>query len=175
MASGQLAGDVVPVMVHADSDRIVQALVNLLGNAVKFSPRGGTVSLTVTRENDQALFSVADTGRGIPADRLESIFERFRQVDASDARETGGTGLGLPIARGIVEQHGGRMWAESQAGGSTFRFTLALAADNREASQPVEGEAAKPRAARLLSKTGASVQARPRRSTPRIAAGSDVV
>ncbi len=133
-ASAEAAGvvlrsDMDDVTVLADADRIVQALVNLLGNAVKFSSRGGLVTVTVRRDGERALFSVADTGRGIPADRLEGIFERFRQVDASDAREKGGTGLGLPIARGIVDQHGGRMWAESLEGeGSTFHFTLPLAA-----------------------------------------------
>lgn len=80
---------------------------------------------------EDALFSVIDSGRGIPADRLESVFERFRQVDASDAREKGGTGLGLPIARGIVDQHGGRMWAQSTEGeGSAFRFALPLSGNS---------------------------------------------
>jgi signal transduction histidine kinase len=119
---------VAPIGVMADPDRIVQVLVNLLGNAVKFSPRGGVVSIAVTRDHRCAIFSVTDAGRGIPAERLEGIFERFRQVDASDAREKGGAGLGLPIARGIVERHGGRIWAESGAGrGSVFRFTLPVA------------------------------------------------
>jgi signal transduction histidine kinase len=123
-----LRSDVPPLTVFADSDRIVQALVNLLGNAVKFSTRGGVVTVTASSDDEGALFSVTDTGRGIPADRLEGIFERFRQVDASDAREKGGTGLGLPIARGIVDQHGGRMWVESREGrGSTFHFTLPVA------------------------------------------------
>ena len=127
-----LRSDTAALTVLADADRIVQALVNLLGNAVKFSPRGAVVTLTVSPQDDDALFSVRDNGRGIPADRLEAIFERFRQVDASDAREKGGTGLGLPIARGIVEQHNGHMWAESRAGqGSTFRFTLPLAGEPR--------------------------------------------
>jgi signal transduction histidine kinase len=133
-----LRSDVADLTVLADADRIVQALVNLLGNAVKFSDRGGVVTLTVERHRDGVLFSVGDRGRGIPADRLESIFERFRQVDASDARERGGTGLGLPIARGIVEQHGGRMWAESGAGvaGSTLRFALPRAGMDRERRRP---------------------------------------
>lgn len=127
-AGVSLRSEVQPVAVLADADRIVQALVNLIGNAVKFSTAGGVVSVTVVADRDVALFSVRDTGRGIPADRLESIFERFRQVDSSDAREKGGTGLGLPIARAIVDRHGGRMWAESDEGaGSTFRFTLPLA------------------------------------------------
>jgi signal transduction histidine kinase len=123
-----LRNDAARIMVFADPDRIVQALVNLLGNAVKFSTRGGVVTVTASSDDEGALFSVTDTGRGIPADRLEGIFERFRQVDASDAREKGGTGLGLPIARGIVDQHGGRMWVESREGrGSTFHFTLPVA------------------------------------------------
>jgi signal transduction histidine kinase len=126
--------------VLADADRIVQALVNLLGNAVKFSPRGGVVTLTVSPHDDGALFSVRDYGRGVPADRLEAIFERFRQLDASDAREKGGTGLGLPIARGIVEQHKGRMWADSRAGeGSTFQFTLPLAGEPRKLARQRAG------------------------------------
>src|SRR6185436_12303227 len=78
------------------------------------------------RDGD-ALVSVADRGRGIPAEHLETVFERFRQVDASDRREKGGTGLGLAISRAIVEQHAGRIWAESEPGaGATFRFTLPL-------------------------------------------------
>ncbi len=124
------------VTVLADSDRIIQVLVNLLGNAIKFSTAGSTVTVTVTHEQHGALFSVKDAGRGIPADRLESVFERFRQVNASDAREKGGTGLGLPIARGIVKQHGGRMWAESHDGqGSTLRFTLPIASSDHKQAE----------------------------------------
>jgi signal transduction histidine kinase/CheY-like chemotaxis protein len=127
-ASVTLAADVqADVTVSVDSDRILQVLVNLLGNAIKFSPRSSTITIRVTSEQGQARFSVTDTGRGIPADRLESIFERFRQVDSSDAREKGGSGLGLAIARNIVEHHGGQMRVESELGqGSTFYFTLPL-------------------------------------------------
>jgi len=115
-------------VLYVDGDTIVQVLVNLLGNAIKFSPRWSTVTITVALKTGQALISVTDTGRGIPADRLETIFERFRQVDSSDAREKGGSGLGLAIARNIVEHHGGEMGVESQIGrGSTFHFTLPLA------------------------------------------------
>ncbi|HSZ14636.1 MAG TPA: ATP-binding protein [Solirubrobacteraceae bacterium] len=131
-AGVSLRSDTAELTVLADVDRIVQALVNLLGNAVKFSPRGGSVAVAVRPRGDLALFSVRDNGRGIPADRLESIFERYRQVDASDAREKGGTGLGLPIARGIVEQHDGRMWAESPGRGSTLYFTLPLVSQARK-------------------------------------------
>jgi PAS domain S-box-containing protein len=108
-----------------DPDRILQTLTNLLGNAIKFSPPGGTVLASVDRDGDDVVFNVTDEGRGIPSDKLETIFERFQQVDASDSREKGGTGLGLAICRSIVEQHGGRIWAQSVVGeGSTFAFVL---------------------------------------------------
>jgi PAS domain S-box-containing protein len=123
----KLQSEVTDLLVSADTDRAIQALVNLLGNAIKFSPPGSTVTTAVCEDGGWARFSVADHGRGIPAERLETVFERFRQVDASDAREKGGTGLGLPIARSIIEHHGGRMWAESTPGhGSAFHFTLPL-------------------------------------------------
>jgi signal transduction histidine kinase len=123
----KLAAQADRLTVLADSDRVVQTLVNLLANALKFSPAGSTVTVTVEEEGQYALFSVRDHGRGIPAERLQRIFERFEQVDSSDAREKGGAGLGLPIARSIVEQHGGRIWAKSLEGnGSTFNFTLPL-------------------------------------------------
>jgi PAS domain S-box-containing protein len=113
-------------VVRADGERIVQALTNLLSNAVKFSPRGGTVRVTAVPVGDRVELRVDDEGRGIPPDKLESIFRRFEQVDASDARQRGGTGLGLAIARSIVERHGGRLWAVSagEGTGSSFRFTL---------------------------------------------------
>ncbi len=139
-ASADAAGvavrsEVQPVTVTADPDRVVQVLVNLLGNAVKFSARGDTVAVTVGPDAQGARFDVRDHGRGIPAEQQQCIFERFCQVNASDARERGGTGLGLPIARGLVEQHGGRLWVQSLVGeGSTFAFTLpAVAADGAPA------------------------------------------
>jgi signal transduction histidine kinase len=121
------------IQLNADPDRIIQVLTNLLGNAIKFSPRGSTVWLSVelslplspSPPLPTVLFKVKDQGRGIPADKLESIFERFHQVDASDSRKKGGTGLGLAICRSIVQQHGGRIWVESTLGeGSSFYFTL---------------------------------------------------
>jgi PAS domain S-box-containing protein len=111
--------------LEADPDRILQVLTNLLSNAIKFSPPESEVSLTTEAGEGEVVFRVRDAGRGIPPDRLESIFERFSQVDSSDAREKGGTGLGLAICRSIVQQHGGRIWVESTPGeGSTFTFTL---------------------------------------------------
>ena len=114
--------------VQCDAGRIIQALTNLISNAIKFSPPGESVQVRVERRNADAVFSVEDRGRGIPPEHLEGIFERFRQVYDSDAREHGGTGLGLAISRGIVQQHGGRIWADSRpGGGAVLRFTLPLA------------------------------------------------
>jgi len=109
-----------------DADRILQVLTNLLSNAIKFSPPGTEIHLRSRRiDANEAEIQVRDQGRGIPADKLESIFERFHQVDASDSRAMGGTGLGLAICRSIIAQHGGRIWATSiPTKGSTFHFTL---------------------------------------------------
>ena len=121
-----LAVSPVTAELWVDPDRIMQTLTNLLSNALKFSPAGATVTLTAERRGNEVLFSVRDEGRGIPADKLESIFERFHQLDSADSREKGGTGLGLAICRSIVEQHhDGRIWAESAPGeGATLSFTL---------------------------------------------------
>jgi PAS domain S-box-containing protein len=117
-----------PVLVDADSDFLVRAFTNLLGNAVKFSPAGATVTITAEVTGDQVAVAVTDRGRGIPPDRVDRVFERFEQVDASDAREKGGTGLGLAITRSIVERHGGRIEVASTLGeGSVFTVTLPVA------------------------------------------------
>jgi len=130
--------------VFVDQDRIVQTLTNLLSNAVKFSSPGGTVWLTAEPDGDQVRFAVRDEGRGIPADKLDAVFGRFQQVDSSDARQKGGSGLGLAICRGIVQQHGGRIWVESALGrGSTFAFTLPRAPGPAQADGPA-GEGAGP-------------------------------
>lgn len=113
--------------VSMDVDRILQTLTNLIGNAVKFAPAETTITLGAECAGLMLLVRVADRGRGIPTDKLSVIFERFQQVDGSDAREKGGTGLGLAICRSIVKQHGGAMWVESEIGhGSTFLFTIPL-------------------------------------------------
>ncbi|MDB4947610.1 MAG: multi-component transcriptional regulator, winged helix family [Gemmatimonadetes bacterium] len=123
-----------------DPDRICQVLVNLLSNAIKFSSAGDTVWVHTRVEDGTLRMSVRDMGRGIPADKLESIFERFQQVDSSDARQKGGTGLGLAICREIVAQHAGRVWVESAAGeGSTFHVALPPC-ESRPAGAVVVGE-----------------------------------
>ncbi|MFB2939037.1 PAS domain S-box protein [Aerosakkonemataceae cyanobacterium BLCC-F154] len=115
------------IQIWADRDRIIQTLVNLLSNAIKFSPPESTVTISAQEQSDRILFQVQDCGRGIPTEKLETIFGRFQQVDASDSRTKGGTGLGLAICRNIVQQHGGRIWVESVLGeGSTFYFTLPI-------------------------------------------------
>ncbi len=116
-----------PYGLVGDGDRLIQVMTNLLSNAIKFSPRDSTVWLGVEQDaaSETLLFWVQDEGRGIPAEQLERIFERFHQVNASDARQKGGTGLGLPICRTIIQQHGGTIWAESALGqGSRFCFTV---------------------------------------------------
>jgi two-component system, chemotaxis family, sensor kinase Cph1 len=112
-----------PPKIDADSRRISQVLSNLLGNAIKFTPESGTITLCA-QPNDGALsITIGDTGRGIPPEDLPHIFDRYWRPKRS---ETEGTGLGLYIARGIVEAHGGQIWAESSPRGATFVFTLPL-------------------------------------------------
>jgi signal transduction histidine kinase len=111
--------------VLADAARMQQVLSNLVGNAIKFTPRGGRITLRAAAEPGEVRVAVSDTGPGIPADQLPHVFGRFWQGGRADSR---GIGLGLAIARGIVEAHRGRIWVESQPGtGSTFYFTLPVA------------------------------------------------
>ena len=112
--------------VLADKPRLGQVLVNLLHNAIKFTPPGGEIILKARQQEEMVLFSVQDTGKGIPAGDLTRVFERFYKTDP--ARSGGGTGLGLAIARHLVEAHHGEIWVESQEGkGSTFFFTIPVA------------------------------------------------
>jgi signal transduction histidine kinase/DNA-binding response OmpR family regulator len=114
------------VTFESDPDRMQQVLVNLFSNAIKFSPRGSTIRVVGTAEGDHLLLRIEDSGRGVPADKLETIFDRFQQVEPSDSRQKGGTGLGLAICRSILTQHGGAIWAErndvtgSGRAGTTF-------------------------------------------------------
>jgi PAS domain S-box-containing protein len=130
-----LAVEPISIDLWADPDRVIQTLTNLLNNAIKFSPPHTTVWLKAERKDGESkihsdptpyiLFQIMDQGIGIPEDKLDAIFDRFQQVDLSNARNQGGTGLGLTICREIVQQHGGQIWAESEFGqGSTFYFTL---------------------------------------------------
>lgn len=147
-----LVNQPLDIQLWVDADYIVQALTNLISNAIEFSSPGGNVLLTVQPQKQppklppkerkstkskaakvaqldagsiEILFQVRDEEQGIPAHKLETIFERFQQVDSSDSRKKGGTGLGLTICRKIIEQHGGKIWVDSTLGvGSTFLFTL---------------------------------------------------
>lgn len=113
--------------VWADPRRVRQVLNNLLENAIKYAPNGGQITVTCEVEADCVVVSIADQGQGIPREFLERVFDRFFQVDGANTRAMGGSGLGLAIAKGIVQAHGGAIWAESQAGqGSVFRFTLPI-------------------------------------------------
>jgi two-component system phosphate regulon sensor histidine kinase PhoR len=122
--------------VRGDEDRLGQVLVNLIHNAVKFSPNGGRVVVGVREEGGELRIWVSDLGVGVPRADLARIFERFYKVDRARVRGRGGTGLGLSIARHVVDSHGGRIWAESEEGsGSTFVFTMPVAP-----SGPIAGE-----------------------------------
>lgn len=113
------------VFVDIDPDRIVQVLDNIMNNAIKYSPDGGTISTKMEVKTDHVMLSIKDEGLGIPEEDLEAIFERFYRVDRARSRAMGGSGLGLAISREVVEQHGGRIWAESiERKGTTFYVTL---------------------------------------------------
>jgi signal transduction histidine kinase len=118
-----------PILVLADEDRILQVLTNLMGNALQYTPPNGTVTVSIERDKNEVRISVRDTGFGIPAEHLNHIFDRFYRVDKSRSRAHGGSGIGLTIAKHLVEAHGGRIWAESagENKGSAFIFTLPLA------------------------------------------------
>ncbi len=122
----QLPGDLPDA--HIDAHRIAQVLTNLMSNAIKFSPAGGGIELSATTEGASIRVAVRDHGAGIAANDLPKLFRKFQQVDSSSTRKVGGTGLGLVISKGIVEQHGGHIGVESTPGeGSTFWFTIPTA------------------------------------------------
>ena len=123
-------------IVAGDRDRLIQVVSNLVNNAVKYSPEGGTVTLSSRVEGRYALISVTDTGIGIPEDEIGHVFERFRRVRSGAAQSIPGTGLGLTIVKQIVEMHGGKIWVESALGhGSSFHFTIPLAPEGAGALQ----------------------------------------
>jgi PAS domain S-box-containing protein len=171
-AGVQLIHDTTKVEITADPDRLLQVLTNLLSNAVKFSPPNSPVSVMLRPGITGVILSIIDHGRGIPVDKLESIFGRFQQVDASDSRQKGGSGLGLAICRTIVMQHSGRIWAErNPVRGSTFRVFLPYQpAPLTSSGGPMETDSAqgtvvladanaetRPRIAALLARHGYSV------------------
>ena len=114
--------------INVDKDRIIQVLTNLVGNALQYTPSGGKVTLLVRREPSDLLFSVKDSGIGISADQIPLIFNRFYRTDKSRTRTSGGSGIGLTIARALVKVHQGKIWAESmgEGKGSTFSFQIPL-------------------------------------------------
>src|SRR6266536_1646306 len=126
--------------ITADLERIHQVLFNLLDNAFRFTPTGGMVSVGAVRENGGCEVRVEDTGPGIPPEHLGLVFERFYRIDPSRSRGDGGTGIGLAIARSVVEAHGGRIWAESGDGrGATFRFVLPMAGPRENVGERSNG------------------------------------
>jgi len=123
----QVSADVSPQLptVRGDAERLSQVFINLLHNAIKFTPPGGKVRVEARSLGDECLVEVSDTGIGIPAQELPKVFDKFYQVDSSTTRRESGTGLGLAICRELVTAHGGRIWAESVKGeGATLKFTL---------------------------------------------------
>jgi signal transduction histidine kinase len=128
--------------INADKIRLRQVMINLVNNAIKFTEKGD-IAIRVTREENNILISVKDSGMGIPTDHLEAVFQEFTQVDTTTTRKAGGTGLGLPISRKLIEMHSGRLWVESNGmegpeGGSTFYVFLPIEAKINEALPKVK-------------------------------------
>jgi two-component system phosphate regulon sensor histidine kinase PhoR len=117
-------GHDIPV-VSIDNRRILQVLMSLIHNAIKFTADGGSVDVRTRRDERGVLVEVQDNGSGIPPNEIPKVFDTFRQLDGSSTRKWGGLGIGLAMAKHIVEQHGGRIWAESEEGkGALFSFVL---------------------------------------------------
>jgi two-component system, OmpR family, sensor histidine kinase VicK len=115
-------------VVNVDIDKTALAFGNMLGNAIRFSPEGADITIGVTKDGDQVLSWVQDQGIGIPADKLQKIFEEFYQIEPPNTRHYGGLGIGLTIAKGLIEVQGGKIWAESdgEGKGSTFKVLLPM-------------------------------------------------
>ncbi|MBM3309418.1 MAG: ATP-binding protein, partial [Candidatus Altiarchaeales archaeon] len=121
--SKKIAGKLPQVL--ADKERLMLVVENLVGNAIKFTPQGGKIEVTASKDGDFVLVEVRDTGIGIPEEDKEKVFEKYYQVKSGSVTSTGGSGLGLVICKSIVEDLGGKIWVESKLGkGSTFKFTL---------------------------------------------------
>lgn len=119
---GTVGGDII---IYGDRDRLIRVLVNLLGNAVKFSPDGSSIRVEGSENDEASIVRVKDNGRGIPANAVDTIFDRFTQVESDDATKLGGSGLGLSICKAIIEAHGGKIGVESTVGkGSTFWMSI---------------------------------------------------
>jgi signal transduction histidine kinase len=110
--------------IWGDEDRLVQVIMNLLINAIKFTPRKGKITIRGMDHIDHVKISISDTGIGIPAEKLTTVFNRFYQVDGSSNRKYGGVGLGLSICKSIIDKHYGSIWAQSNEHGSTFHIIL---------------------------------------------------
>lgn len=119
----------IPFHVNVDIDRTSLAFLNLLNNAIRFSPKGSNITVGTIQDGNQVLAWVQDQGIGIPVDKLQKIFEEFYQIEAANTRQYGGLGIGLSIAKGIIEAQGGKIWAESegQGSGTTFKVLLPVA------------------------------------------------
>jgi signal transduction histidine kinase len=126
--------------VAADGDRIGEVLANLLDNALRHTPAGGSVEVRADGQGEEVEFTVSDSGEGIAPQHLGRVFERFYRVDSGRTRARGGSGIGLAIARALVEAHGGRIRAESAGPGSGARFVVAIPTASRVATQE-RGEA----------------------------------
>src|SRR5215216_2024406 len=118
-----------PLVVNVDIDKTALAFINILGNAIRFSPEGSDITIGVTKDGNQVLAWVQDRGIGIPVDKLQKIFEEFYQIEPPNTRHYGGLGIGLTIAKGLLEAQGGKIWAESEGAsqGSTFKVLLPIA------------------------------------------------
>jgi len=119
------------IEIYADNTRLRQVMINLVNNSIKFTDQGRITICTKAMEGGRVLITVKDTGIGIPPDKLDAVFQEFTQVDTSTTRKVGGTGLGLPISRRLVEMHGGRLWAEStgiEGEGATFHVEMPVEA-----------------------------------------------
>ena len=116
---------ITPIWVEIDTDKMTQVIDNIMNNAIKYSPDGGTITVSIKTTDEQLILSIADEGLGIPKQDLPKIFDRFYRVDKARSRAQGGTGLGLAIAKEIIKQHQGFIWAKSEYGkGSTFTIVL---------------------------------------------------